>query len=457
MGQHRIGKKDCNPDTITRILYLYLVQNQSAATILYNEVGMTEAEIGNPKMAWHKLKAQYQWFGFAKAYKFGGHTPYESIGYQELRQYVNLFWNRRATEADLLRYFPQIRSTLEEAKKKDQEMDYSSWESSGTGKPGKLNPDYHFSNHREAAEEEEPLREPKEPVSRTRRICSENEDTHSGTTSPAPTGSTGCLSGFVAVLAVVFAVVFLFNLFDGTSVGKVGKKRSAFGRTYNVEVYEYNGWHLLGNKSLGKPVGVNIAYANGIPQNSMYDLAEYKKEEKNGEGVYCDGKTLRIGNRKNNIFTKSWCLEAAGVDIKLAYFKNNEPTGIGLRRNTGVTQIVNFSKDNTVIATYQDGKWIKPNGKELKLNKDGEYKNIKLTDATRAQVNGIDFCLDERKVYYHSVTFCFDGVRNQFQAQYNSEKEVIRIDYAATQYLRMTITKDGQESGYEVKPQKAYQ
>ena len=135
MGQHRIGKKDCNPDTITRILYLYLVQNQSAATILYNEVGMTEAEIGNPKMAWHKLKAQYQWFGFAKAYKFGGHTPYESIGYQELRQYVNLFWNRRATEADLLRYFPQIRSTLEEAKKKDQEMDYSSWESSGTGKP----------------------------------------------------------------------------------------------------------------------------------------------------------------------------------------------------------------------------------------------------------------------------------------------------------------------------------
>lgn len=88
---------------------------------------------------------------------------------------------------------------------------------------------------------------------------------------------------------------------------------------------------------------------------------------------------------------------------------------------------------------------------------DGEYKNIKLIDATHAQVNGIDFCLDEKNVSYHSETFRFDGVRNMFEAQYLSEKEVIHIEYQATQYLRMTITKDGSESGYEVKPQKAYQ
>lgn len=451
MAQHRIGKIECNPDTITNILYLYLVENQSAATILYKELGMTEAEIGNPKMAWHKLKAEYQWFGFAKAYKFAGHTPYETIGYQELRQYVNLFWNNRATEADLLYHFPHIRSALEEAKKKDQEMDYSSWDSSGNGKPGKLNPDYHFKMHREAIEEEIPYRVPRDTVSMKRRTYSADDD------SQFATRSRGCLSVFFAMLVVIFVVVFIFNLFDGTSVGKVGKKRSSFGGTYNVEVYEYKGLNLMGNASLGKPVGVNIAYTTGIPQNSVYDLAEYKKVIRKGEGAYCDGRTLRIGYRKKDVFTKSWCLDVAGIDIKLAYYKNNKPTGIGLHRINGVTQIVNYKKNGAVIATYREGQWIKPNGKVLKLNKDGEYKGIKLIDATHAQVNGIDFCLDEQNVFYHSETFCFDGVRNMFEAQYYSKKEVIHIEYQATQYLRMTITKGGNKSGYELKPQKAYQ
>lgn len=71
--------------------------------------------------------------------------------------------------------------------------------------------------------------------------------------------------------------------------------------------------------------------------------------------------------------------------------------------------------------------------------------------------DGIDFCLVEGKVFYHSEPFCFDGVANLFEAQYNSEKEVIRIEYQAKQYLRMTIDKNGNRLGYELKPQEVSQ
>ena len=252
--------------------------------------------------------------------------------------------------------------------------------------------------------------------------------------------ASGMFSGLISVVGVVILIAvilwlisFVKDIFGFAGAGKVGKLRENFGSSYEIDSYEYNGAYYIGGKSLGKPRGVNIETDSKMLR---YQMGEFKSGKKSGEGAKNDG-SLTIGLMKKDVFTKSWCVKKSGGDIKLAYFKKGQPTGVGIHKNSGVTQIVNYSKGEKVIATYKDGNWVKQNGKNLKL-KNGKYKNIELISDTNMVAGGIRFTLDSI-VEYDSGSFHFRGYEDVFAATYYSRSDNIDITFSRNDTMEMKM------------------
>lgn len=126
-------------DQITNLLYYYMVEGQSGAWVCKNILGMSEKEIGNPTQAWRKIQRYYKAYGFVKRYNGG--SAFRKISKYKLQKYVSLYWNKNATEKDLIAFFPEIIDDLNEAKRIDNEKEpwgQNSWDggSKSTGNTG---------------------------------------------------------------------------------------------------------------------------------------------------------------------------------------------------------------------------------------------------------------------------------------------------------------------------------
>ena len=113
MAYYKNGKY--TQEQITDLLYAYMVEGQSAAYVCKYILGMSETEIGNPRVAWRILQRYYNSYGFKKRYNNG--SAFRNISKVKLRNYVSLYWNKNATEKDLFAFFPKIFDDLNEAKK----------------------------------------------------------------------------------------------------------------------------------------------------------------------------------------------------------------------------------------------------------------------------------------------------------------------------------------------------
>lgn len=127
-------------EQITNLLYSYMVEGQSAAYVCKYILGMSETEIGNPRFAWRNLQRYYNSYGFKKKYNNG--SAFRNISKKKLQDYVSLYWNKNATENDLIAFFPEIFNDLNEAKKIEGERELLRENSSVTSSINTRNPGY---------------------------------------------------------------------------------------------------------------------------------------------------------------------------------------------------------------------------------------------------------------------------------------------------------------------------
>ena len=129
MGYNKNGKY--SQSQIVDMLYAYMVEKQSAAYVCESILHMERSRIGSPRQAWRILQPYYQAYGFMKRY--GNGMAFRKIQKDKLRRYVNLYWDKRATEKDLIAFFPEILEDLNSAKIEDEErpVTYSTSQNSG--------------------------------------------------------------------------------------------------------------------------------------------------------------------------------------------------------------------------------------------------------------------------------------------------------------------------------------
>lgn len=122
---------------IVDMLYEYMVEGQSAGYVCKHVLHMPESKIGNSRSAWRNLQPYYQSYGFLKRYN----GAFRNISKYKLSGYVSKYWDKRATEQDLINYFPEILNDLNAAKKAegDREISQSSWGSSTGSSSSKPN------------------------------------------------------------------------------------------------------------------------------------------------------------------------------------------------------------------------------------------------------------------------------------------------------------------------------
>lgn len=117
-------------DQITNLLFSYMVEGQSGAYVCKYILGMSEKEIGNTAHAWRKIQRYYKAYGFVKRYNNG--SAFRNISKYKLQNYVSIYWNKNATEKDLVAFFPEIFDDLNEAKRIEGERELlreNSWDS----------------------------------------------------------------------------------------------------------------------------------------------------------------------------------------------------------------------------------------------------------------------------------------------------------------------------------------
>lgn len=117
------------PQQITDMLYSYMVERQTAAYVCENILHMSREKIGNPRQAWRNLEHYYHSYGFRKRYNNG--MAFRRITKDKLSQYVRMYWEKAATEKDLIEFFPEILNDLNEAKKIEGERVVSMSEVTG--------------------------------------------------------------------------------------------------------------------------------------------------------------------------------------------------------------------------------------------------------------------------------------------------------------------------------------
>ena len=115
--KYSAGGRDLTPDQVVSIIWQYMVQEESAAYVCLNVIGMSREEIGKPRTAWRKFDHIYRRFGFPKRYK----GAYKEMNINKLRDYVVKYWETGASEKDLLAYFPEINADYAAVKKKDEQ------------------------------------------------------------------------------------------------------------------------------------------------------------------------------------------------------------------------------------------------------------------------------------------------------------------------------------------------
>lgn len=111
---------------ITRMLFEYMVGGQKAAYVCAEILKMAPDKIGKSQTAYTKLRPIYKSYGFEKRYNAG--LAFRNISWEKLSRYVEKYWNVRATEQDLLNFFPEIAEDLRVGKSIDNNS--GSWGSS---------------------------------------------------------------------------------------------------------------------------------------------------------------------------------------------------------------------------------------------------------------------------------------------------------------------------------------
>ncbi|MCR4792369.1 MAG: hypothetical protein K5871_06445 [Lachnospiraceae bacterium] len=239
MGINRLDNgRELTQKQVTDLLYYYMVENQSGAYILSEICRMSKQEIGNTKTAWRFFDQIYTSYGFPKRYS----GAYNNINYHKLAQYVSMYWNTRATEKDLLAFFPEIAADYAEAKRQAGERENMPSVSTGRRSPQTPNPDYDpyaFQDGRRRTVNYNPVhRQPAAQrtarpasqrrnmghtatrVPRTRNTASE---TYSYSDSDFKLRSRSPIGGIIALIVVVVIFLILKNSGMFSSFGSVVK------------------------------------------------------------------------------------------------------------------------------------------------------------------------------------------------------------------------------------------
>ena len=213
---------------ITNLLYYYMVEGQSGAYVCKNILGMSEKEIGNPTQAWRKIQRYYKVYGFVKRYNNG--SAFQKISKNKLQNYVSLYWNKNATEKDLIAFFPEIIDDLNEAKRIDNEKEpwgQNSWDSGSksTGNTGfsmksfeKRKPRNYASNnvtqntsYFETTNNNNNNTSKKFGLKRNYKTATSSNQTHT-VNSGSRSGYGRNSSNSVSVLGIVFLIIFIISI-----------------------------------------------------------------------------------------------------------------------------------------------------------------------------------------------------------------------------------------------------
>ena len=101
---------DYSQQQITDMLYYYMVKQTvtNAVGVCRDIFHMSEDEIKskykNIRDAYRILKPYYQSYGFERKYKV-----FQKINKRKLSSYVRMYWDKRANESTLMKYFPEIK------------------------------------------------------------------------------------------------------------------------------------------------------------------------------------------------------------------------------------------------------------------------------------------------------------------------------------------------------------
>ncbi len=243
------------------------------------------------------------------------------------------------------------------------------------------------------------------------------------------------------LLAIAAVVVLALLVFAGIRlIGSGAGKLAAFTSTdYTAEDYEYKGEHYVGNKHFGKPNGLNLRYGNGY-----FDLGEFAGVNIKGYAVRSHGDTADIG-----IFGGSKLKGHAIHGYKdctwFAAFSGGKPNGIAVKKGPEGLQIVKISKGEvrtddfstaeTLIASYTQDGWIKPNGKPLRMKED-TYKGYHFEEG-RVTAGGVSWVYDNGLCFESEVVdMSFNGGRAQLDSTADGAREGVSIDYRVDEELK---------------------
>lgn len=228
--------------------------------------------------------------------------------------------------------------------------------------------------------------------------------------------NTGSNSGFPLLLLLIVVCFLLWGggkvmdfdsgaIFSGKQM--LGKVNNFLSAEYNAEVFEFEGKEYAGNRRFDKPAGACMRFDGGMD----YTIGYFDGSVLDGYGITVrdDGNDLQLGVFKESKLHGWSILRCDGVDY-VAKFKNGVADGYGYCYYKGVEQFVKFKDVDSawigfcateVVAERQGDRWVKPNGKDLKL-KNNTYKGIEWLREGLIAIDGVEYYFDKEgyEAYY---------------------------------------------------------
>jgi len=271
-----------------------------------------------------------------------------------------------------------------------------------------------------------------------------------------PMGRFGPLLLLLAVCVVLWGAGKVMDfgrgaIFSGKQM--LGNVNNFLSAEYNAEIFEFEGREFAGNRRFDKPEGACMRFDGGMD----YTLGYFEGAELDGYGIIVreDGEDLQLGAFKENQLNGWAILRCNGVDY-VANFKKGEANGFGYCYNHGTEQIVKFKDVSSamvnfapteVVAERQGERWVRPNGKPLKM-KDNTYKGMEWLREGLIAIDGVEY-------YFDAETFeaYYDGPETRLSwdnegCEYDS---ILSDDEGTWLYYTTGVGLEGRHQYYEKK------
>ncbi|MCR4907613.1 MAG: hypothetical protein K5985_02210 [Lachnospiraceae bacterium] len=232
----------------------------------------------------------------------------------------------------------------------------------------------------------------------------------------------------IVILILILAGVGAFMLYNMANTYTSSE--------YSMEQYTYNGVQYVGNKRFNKPDGLNLVHGT-----NSFALGEFKGTMLTGYGIVHDDLTTNLGvYKKYN--PKGYQLHKNKDTYWIVKYKKDKPTGYAYKIDGDQHSIVkmkvksdyvdpDYTPYETVIAVDENGVWITPKGKELKI-KDNKYKDFEWVDLDTLYIDGATYKAGGAFAQYSNddVKMTYEGGEATYDTTGNDSRDglIIHLD-----------------------------